>query len=161
MENNKKDDNHFKKAKIKEKDGVNVAYDKNEFKKFYPNLMKELSNNQQSMKIDSVRIDEQNNEERNQNQYEIISNELINPGAIDFIRRCIKNEEAFEILDYLLKREELTLEEYNLYKKQIMKEGGLKKLIEESGGPKLPGYYIKKFYKKEINDQKLKKTNLT
>ncbi|MFX1392753.1 MAG: DUF2095 family protein [Promethearchaeota archaeon] len=156
MENNKKDDEVFQKAKIKKKDGVGVAYDKNEFKKLYPNLMTEISNKQQSIKIDSVKIDEQNNEERNQNQYKCLPNELINPGAIDFIRRCTKNEEAFEILDYLLKREELSLEEYNFYKKQIMKEGGLKKLIEKSGGPKLPGYYIEKYYKKEINDQKLK-----
>lgn len=154
-ENNKEDKKSFKKAKIEEKKGLNVAYDKNELSEFFPHLMKEISNKNQSMKINSVNYKiELKNEEKNQNEY--IPNELINPGAIDFIRRCTKNEEAFEMLDYLLKRSKLTLEEYNMYKKQIMKEGGLKELIEKSGGPKSPGYYIKKYYKKDIEDQKFK-----
>lgn len=150
-ENNKEDKKSFKKAKIKEKKGLNVAYDKNELGEFFPHLMKELSKKNQSMKINSVNYKiEQKDEDKN--QIESIPNELINPGAIDFIRRCTKNEEAFEILDYLLKRSKLTLEEYNMYKKQIMKEGGLKELIEKSGGPKNPGYYINKYYKKDNED---------
>ena len=150
-ENNKEDKKSFKKAKIKEKTGLNVAYDKNELSEFFPHLMKEISNRNQSMKINSVNY-KIKLKDVEKNQIECIPNELINPGAIDFIRRCTKNEEAFEILDYLLKRSKLSLEEYNMYKKQIMKEGGLKELIEKSGGPKSPGYYIKKYYKKDIED---------
>ena len=151
MENNKEDKKSFKKAKIKEKKGLNVAYDKNELSEFFPHLMKELSNKNQSMKINSVNYKVELKDVE-KNQIECTPNELINPGAIDFIRRCTKNEEAFEILDYLLKRSKLSLEEYNMYKKQIMKEGGLKELIEKSGGSKKPGYYIKKYYKKDIED---------
>ena len=73
---------------------------------------------------------------------------MINPEAIDFLRRCHNNKEAFEILDYLLKRKELTLQDYNSYKKQIMQNGGLKKLIDESGGFKRLGYYERKFRSK-------------
>ena len=61
-----------------------------------------------------------------------VPEELRNPGAIDFIRRCKTNEEAMEILDYLLKREELTPERYKELSNQISQEGGLKKLIDEA-----------------------------
>ncbi|MFW9973268.1 MAG: DUF2095 family protein, partial [Candidatus Odinarchaeota archaeon] len=75
-----------------------------------------------------------------------------NPGIIDFLRRCTKNEEANEILDYLMERKEITQQDYSKYKNIISQEGGLKQLIDESGGLKRPGYYMKKYYKKEIND---------
>ena len=82
--------------------------------------------------------------------------EIINPGAIDFIRRCTKNEEAIEILDYLLKRNEISSDDYNKLKNEIMKDGGLRNLIEKYGGPKNSGYYIDKYYKKNITNHKFK-----
>ena len=150
MKNNKKDKNPSEKDETEDKEGLNLYYDKKELNEFIPHLMTEISNKKQSMKINSISND---NDEIIQNQYECLPNELINPGAIDFIRRCTKNEEAFEILDYLLKRNELNREEYNFYKKRIMKKGGLKAIIKESGGPKRPGYYIKKYYKKDCKNQ--------
>ena len=80
---------------------------------------------------------------------------MINPGAIDFLRRCTQKEEAFEILDYLLKRNEITQQDYHKYKTIISQKGGLKRLINEFGGLKRPGYYMRKYYKKSINNQKL------
>ncbi|MHA1291139.1 MAG: DUF2095 family protein [Promethearchaeota archaeon] len=77
----------------------------------------------------------------------IIPKELIDPGAIDFIRRCTTKEEAFEILDYLLERKELSLNKYKNLKNNIKKEGGLEKLINKYGGLKKPGYYLEKYYK--------------
>ena len=74
-----------------------------------------------------------------------IPRELVNPGAIDFIRRCTTKEEALRILDFLVKRKELYIDEYNSYKRQILLKEGLKKFIEEHGGFKNPGYYEKKF----------------
>ena len=101
MKNNKKDKNPSEKDETEDKEGLNLYYDKKELNEFLPHLMTEISNKKQSMKINSISND---NDEIIQNQYECLPNELINPGAIDFIRRCTKNEEAFEILDYLLKR---------------------------------------------------------
>jgi hypothetical protein len=37
----------------------------------------------------------------------------------------------------------------------ISQEGGLERLIEESGGLKKPGYYMRKYYKNLQKDQKL------
>ncbi len=75
---------------------------------------------------------------------------LSNPGVIDFIRRCSNNKEAVEILDFLLKRNEITKDFYDeLYFRITQEKDGLKRLINECGGFKKPGYYEKKFYKKK------------
>lgn len=147
MENNRKKENQDKKEpQLKHKDGLNIAYDMEEFKKSYPHIMEEIVDKNQSIKIDSVETQiEQNSEESKDN---LKNCELTNPGVIDFIRRCTKNEEAIEILDYLLNRKEISSEEYNKLKGEIMMEGGLKLLIDRGGGPKDPGYYINKYYKK-------------
>ena len=158
MENNNLDEKREKKKpEINHKNGLNFAYEMEEFKKSYPHLMEEIVDKKQSIKIDSVESQtEQTSEEIKDNLKNCVQSELINPGAIDFIKRCSKNEEAIEILDYLLKRKEISSEEYNKLKGEIMMEGGLKQLIERSGGPKNHGYYINKYYKKKNTDQKFK-----
>ncbi len=145
-EENRNNKKQLKTPMIEDQDGINISYDKEEIKTYYPNLMSEISNKKKIIKIKSV---EMKIEEKNNNQQNSLPKELINPRAIDFIRRCTKNEEAIEILDYLLKRNELKVEEYNLYKEKIMKKEGLKKLINESGGFKRQGYYFRKYYKEK------------
>ncbi|MHA1488611.1 MAG: DUF2095 family protein [Promethearchaeota archaeon] len=143
----------IKKLVINEKDGMHITYDNEEINKYYPHLLSEITNKDKFIKIDSVEIKNENerfNDDPIQNKRNDPPKELINPGAIDFLRKCHTNKEAFEILDYLLKRKELTLQDYNSYKKQIMQDGGLKKLIEESGGFKRIGYYERKFRSKLI-----------
>ncbi len=155
------DNKVFKKAKIKDSNGLNISYDKKELEKFMPNLISEISNKKKQLKIDSIKFDiEQANKEQELIPQSCIPNELINPGAIDFIRRCTTNEEALEILDYLLKKKELTVNEYEEYKRKISQKGGLKKLIEESGGFKKPGYYVEKYYKKEFDLKRFKKNKI-
>ena len=142
---------------IKDKNGLNIAYDKEEIKKFLPHLMEEIVDKKKSIKIDSFKTQIENDSEEFKNtQKNYIPSELINPGALDFIRRCTKNEEAIEILDYLLKRNEISYEEYDKLKNEIMMDGGLKNLIERCGGPKNPGYYIDKYYKNNKSNQKFK-----
>jgi len=136
--------------KIQQEDRINVEYDKEKLYSKFPHLMSEVSNKKQSIKIESItnEIEKVGNEIipiKDTN----LPNELINPGAIDFLRRCTTNEEAFEIIDYLLQRKELTQQEYDEFHDQIVQEGGLKKLIEESGGFKKEGYYERKYYKKK------------
>ncbi len=152
-----KDTKSFKKAKIKEKNGLNVSYDKKELEKFIPHLISEITNGKKALKIDSVALDIENTTKKRDIQSKICNlNELSDPGAIDFIRRCTTNEEAFEILDYLLKKKELKVNEYEDFKNKISQKDGLKNLIEESGGFKKPGYYVEKYYKKELNTKKPK-----
>ncbi len=144
-ENNKKKDD-FKKANIEEKDGIKISYDKNELKETFPHLVKEISRNQKSLKIDSVRMEIENtNDQNSQTSDNFSPNEIINPRAIDFIRRCTKTEEAIEILNFLLKRKELTRSDYISLKNQILQENGLRNLVNKHGGFKRSGYYERKF----------------
>lgn len=157
----------LKKAKIDDKDGMKISYDNVELDKFLPHLMSEISESKKSLKIDSVNFNiEQEIENVIQNSDSYYPEELYSPKAIDFIRRCTNNEEAIEILDFLLKRKELSKEEYNLFKSQILQKDGLKKLIEEHGGFKEFGYYERKFrnftQQKNIEKERVserKKTN--
>jgi hypothetical protein len=157
MENNSNDEEKEKKnPKVKDEKGLNILYDKEELKTYYPHLMGEISDKKKSVNIDSVEMNiEQDNKNENIIQEEYLPAELTNPGVIDFIRRCSNDDEAIEILDYLLKRKEITSEEYNTLKTQILLEGGLKDLIKKSDGHKEPGYYLRKYYFKEIKNQKL------
>lgn len=152
MEKDQKNkDSAFKKPKIIDFDGLKIAYEKSELEKQYPNLMSEIANKKKTIKIDSVDFNiESNNKAKNLIKIEDYREDLKNPGVIDFIRRCANNDEAFEIIDYLFKRKEINIEFYKKLKKQLNKKDGLKKLIEDSGGPKKPGYYERKYYPKKI-----------
>ena len=107
----------FKKARIKDNNGLKISYDKIELDEYLPHLMSEVSESKKSLKIDSVNFKiEQEFEELIQTSNNYYPEELYNPKAIDFIRRCTNDEEAIEILDYLLGRKELSKEEYKLIK---------------------------------------------
>ena len=156
MEKNNKNKKNLKKVKIKESNGLKISYNKDEFNKKFPHLIEEISLKKKSIPIDSFKMDvEQDHDEKLQKTDNLYPNELYNPSTVDFLRRCTKNEEAMNILNYLLKRNEITKQDYNIYKTIISKEGGLKRLIDEHGGLKRPGYYMRKYYKKEINDQRI------
>jgi len=156
MNKNNKNRKDLKKIKIEELDGLRISYDKDEFDKEFPHLIKEISTRKKSIKIDSVDKDvEQKNEEKHREFNSLYPNELYNPNVIDFLRRCTKNEEAINILDYLLKRNEIVKQDYDVYMTIISKEGGLKRLIEESGGLKRSGYYLRKYYNKKNDNQKI------
>ena len=150
--NEKNEKKPFKEIKIQDKDGINVEYDKEDLQTKFPHLISEMSNKEQSIQIDSVTSEiEKIKDEASSNTEVLIPNELINPGAIDFLRRCTRNEEALEIIDFLLQRRELTQEEHDTLYDIIVQEGGLKKLIEDSGGFKKEGYYERKYYKKKFS----------
>lgn len=152
MEKNQKDkENSLKKPNIIDSEGLQISYEKNELEKQFPNLMSEISNKKSSVKINSVNLNIEPNSGNNAlNETQDYHEDLKNPGPIDFIRRCGNKNEAIEILDFLHKRNEITQETYKKLKNQIEKKDGLKKLIEEYGGFKTPGYYERKFYDKKI-----------
>lgn len=156
MEQNNKEHKPNKNIKIENKERLTVSYNKKDFFKHFPYLRKEISDQTKSIKIDTLedQIEWDHKEEFHKSKG-CYPNELYNPGAIDFIRRCTKKEDAISILDYLIKRKEISEEEYNSYKYAVSEEGGLERLINESGGLKRPGYYMRKYYKKEIKNQKL------
>ena len=156
MEQDKKENKSNKKIKIEDKEGLVISYNEEDFLKHFPHLRKEISDQMKSIKIDSIEDQiEQVYKDKSYKSESSYPKELFNPGVIDFIRRCSEKEEVIEILDYLLKRNEISDEEYNSYKNFISEEGGLERLIDESGGIKRPGYYMRKYYKKDIKNQKL------
>jgi len=150
MEREEKKERELKKnLDVTDEDGLKIAYDAEELERQFPQLMRELSEKKKSLKIEAVDYEiEQAKEELkvtpDNNYYE----DLLNPSTIDFIRRCTKKEDALAILDYLLKRNELSLQDYSALKDKIQEEDGLEKLISECGGLKTPGYYERKFQRK-------------
>ena len=156
MEQDNKENRYNKNIKIDNKEGLTISYNEKEFYKHFPHLKKEMSDQIKSIKINSIEEHiELNNIKESHKSNNYYSNELHNPGAIDFIRRCTKKEDAIIILEYLMKRKEISEGEYNIYKNAVSEEGGLERLINESGGLKRPGYYMRKYYKKEMKNQKL------
>jgi hypothetical protein len=110
-----------------------MAIDKKSIKKMFPNLVKELEGEENKIKIDSVRADAAKAEEAVSDPDSILLDEAeaalpdmfrhYNPTIVDFIRRCDTQQQAEEIICYLLKRGEITTEEANEVRTQIKKEG--------------------------------------
>lgn len=143
MENNKK--GKLKKSikpKIKKENGLALTYDKKALYERFPHLIDEITGKKKVVKIESV---EGSLNSLNLNSGKNNPRELMNPGAIDFIRRCKTIEEAFNILDYLLKRKEISKSNYKSFKSHIQQEVSLKSFIDKHGGFKSPGYYEKKY----------------
>ena len=146
-----------KNLEIKDKDGLNISYNKIDLEAQFPQLMHELSVKKKTIKIEGVDNDtELEQVEIEEDPKEPYYEELKKPGAIDFLRRCTDTEDALKILDFLLEQKELSSQDYHRIKNRIKKEGGLKELLLEYGGLKTPGYYERKFpRKKNLTDGEL------
>ncbi|MFX1323947.1 MAG: DUF2095 family protein, partial [Promethearchaeota archaeon] len=114
MENNRKKKQQEKNPVINNEDGLTISYDKDDLIKHFPNLLTEIKGKRKLVKIGSVK-----------GYDNAFPRELVNPGAIDFIRRCTSEEEALNILDYLLKRKEISTKKYETLKEEICQENGL------------------------------------
>lgn len=117
----------LKKVIIDSKKGISISYNREDIKKKFPHLFNELKKSNQKISINGIK-----------DSNEI--NELFNPRVEDFIRRCSTQEEAYEILDFLLKRAEISEKEHNNLKKRVKNEG-----IENFGEKKTWGYYERKY----------------
>ncbi len=153
MEKKIKNKETLNKIKVENNVGLTVSYDKDELNEKFPHLITEIAGKKKTVKIKSI----ENNTDLKQFKLKTSSpNELVNPGAIEFLRRCTNRNEAFNILDYLLKVKEISKKEYHSFKNQILKEKGLKEFIDKHGGFKNPGYYEKKYRNKT---RKLRQNN--
>jgi len=61
------------------------------------------------------------------------------PGPIDYIRRAKSIEEALKVIDYLEEHGEITLDEAQMYREKLLKEG-----LEAFGPRKEDNYYYRK-----------------
>jgi hypothetical protein len=102
--------------------------ERDEFKKKYPTLAKEMEEG--TGKADLKFEVEAPKPDRTFAGYD--------PNVIDFLRRCSSDQEALEIIEYMRKRGEVTGEEAEKLCAQLHEKG-----VRSFGPKKKPGYYEK------------------
>jgi hypothetical protein len=114
-------------------EGAIVEFDKETFKKLFPNLAKELESNENKVAINSVRTDIKTGERASTERFAHYM-----PDVIDFIRRCDTEEQAKEIIDYMEKRGEIEKQYAKKLRRQLREKG-----VRSFGPKKEENYYLK------------------
>jgi hypothetical protein len=110
-----------------------VRFDKETFKKLFPNIAKELDSDEHKIGIDSVRTDVQTGEKAVSKRFSYYT-----PDVIDFLRRCDTEEQAEEIIAYMEKRGEIKKQYAERLRRQLKEKG-----VKSFGPKKESGYYVK------------------
>lgn len=110
-----------------------MEFDKETFKKLFPNLSKELDSDENKVSINSVRTDIQTGEKASSKRFTRYM-----PDVIDFIRRCDTEEQAEEIIAYMEKRGEIGMQYAEKLRKQLKQKG-----VRSFGPKKEENYYLK------------------
>ena len=105
-----------------------VLLEKEKFKKKFPNLSEEIEKG-----MGKVDLEFRRNVRRQTRRFSSYS-----PNEVDFILRCKNNEEAFEIINFLMERGEITPNRAKELRNQIVKQG-----LRSIGKKKEIGYYEK------------------
>jgi len=106
--------------------------DKEQFKKMFPHLAREMDNDKHTMEISSVRSDAQIGEKAVSKRFTHYV-----PDIIDFIRRCDNEQQAEEIIAYIERKREISKEYATRLRRQLKKEG-----VRSFGSKKEDGYYF-------------------
>lgn len=122
-------------------DGSLLSADWKTLKKYFPNLAREIEEKQTvSIPISGFRSDSEAGE-RIASKYPYGRKPKFwgyNPDVIDFIRRCDREEQALEIIEFLEKRGEISKEYASKLKRQLKEMG-----VRSFGSKKEPGWYFK------------------
>ncbi|MEM3506875.1 MAG: DUF2095 family protein [Candidatus Bathyarchaeia archaeon] len=110
-----------------------VEMNKEEFKKMFPNLAKELESGVMKIGIDAIRTDIEEAEKA------VYSLKESKPTAIDYLRRCENEEQAEKTIDYLESKNEISRDYANKLRKQLKEKG-----LRSFGSFKHDGYYLEK-----------------
>jgi len=110
---------------------MKMELDKKRFRKMFPNLAGEMETDENRVKILSVRSDVGVAERASAKRFD---NYI--PDAVDYIRRCDHEKQAKEIIDYLEKRHEITVEYAQKLRKQLRARG-----VRSFGPKKQDDYY--------------------
>lgn len=97
----------------------------------FPNLAEEMKTEENRVEISSVRSDVGVGERASAKRFD---NYI--PDVIDYIRRCDNQKQAQEIIDYLEKRHEITVEYAHKLRKQLKSKG-----VRSFGPKKQDDYY--------------------
>jgi hypothetical protein len=110
-----------------------MAFDKESFKRMFPNLAKEMEYDENKVDIDSVRTETNAGEEAASKRFVHYM-----PDVIDFIRRCETTEQANEIITFMEKRGEIDKPYASRLKRQVKEKG-----VRSFGPKKEHDYYLK------------------
>jgi hypothetical protein len=108
-----------------------MEFGKKRFKKMFPNLADEMETDENRIRISSVRSDMNVAEGATAKRFDNYV-----PDAVDYIRRCDNEKQAVEIIDYLEKRSEITVEYAQKLRKQLKTKG-----VRSFGPKKQDDYY--------------------
>ena len=110
-----------------------MEFDKETFRKLFPNLAKELESGENKTAVTSVRTEAQAGEKAASKRFT-----HYDPDVIDFIRRCDTEEQAEEIIAYMERRGEIGKEYAEKLRKQLKENG-----VRSFGSKKEDDYYLK------------------
>jgi len=99
-----------------------------DFKEHFPAIHREITEGNEKLEEEEIRTSSGIKHVRRFRGY--------TPGVVDFICRCETKEEAIEIIEYLLKKGELSEEYAASLRKQLNEKG-----LEFFGEHREPGYY--------------------
>jgi hypothetical protein len=114
--------------------GASMELDRESLKKMFPNLVKDLQADENKVRVNSVRTNQEDGEKAVTSQ----SFDDYMPDVIDFIRRCDTKEQAEEIICYLEKRGEIDKEYAQKLREQLKEKG-----VRSFGTKKEQDYYLK------------------
>ncbi len=111
-----------------------MEIDKEKFRLLFPNLAREMEE-RASLKINSIRSETEVGDSAATTDARGYT-----PDVIDFLRRCSKEEEAVEIIEYLQRRGEISKAYSEKLLKQLFEKG-----LKSFGPKKEDGYYFRRF----------------
>jgi hypothetical protein len=107
--------------------------DKKDFSEKFPALADELeAGGTKQYRIDGVRTLSEDSQDS-----EAAPEEPYTPDVVDYIRRCDTLNQALEIVDYLLRQNEITQGQAKAIKRQLKSDG-----VRSFGAKKESGYYM-------------------
>ncbi|UCF58338.1 MAG: DUF2095 family protein [Candidatus Bathyarchaeota archaeon] len=121
-----------------------MQMDRKRFKKMFPHLAEEMNTKESRIAISSVRSDIQTGETASSREFVRYT-----PDVIDYIRRCDNEQQAKEIINYLVKRKEITRQYARRLRKQLKEKG-----VRSFGPKKEEDYYLKKYASRSTNPNK-------
>ncbi|MEM2394694.1 MAG: DUF2095 family protein [Candidatus Bathyarchaeia archaeon] len=110
-----------------------MEFDRETFRKLFPNLAREMEGGENKVALNSVRTDIQAGEKAASKRFI-----HYDPDVIDFIRRCDTEEQAEEIIAYMEKRGEIGKEYASKLRRQLREKG-----VRSFGPKKEENYYLK------------------
>lgn len=110
-----------------------MEIDREQFRKMFPNLAREMEAGEYKITITSVRLDPEEGERAALRMFE-----GYDPDIIDFLRRCDNEEQAEEIIAYMERRGEIS-RDYALSLRKQLKEKG----VRSFGPKKEEAYYLR------------------